>query len=201
MFVKIIGITGGTGAGKTTALRALKDLNALVIDADQIYHDLTKNSPNLRRDLEKRFGDVYGADACLDRKKLGNIVFNDPNALKDLNAMTHRYVGEEIDRLLAKARVEGRKVAAIDAIALIESGLGEKCDYKIAVTAPADLRIKRIMAREGITEEYAHMRVLAQKDEVYYEANCDYILVNREEDTAERFSARALELFRQILAQ
>jgi dephospho-CoA kinase len=92
-------------------------------------------------------------------------------------------------------------MAAIDAIALIESGLGEKCDFMIAVIAPADLRIKRIMAREGISQEYARMRVLAQKDETYYRRYCDCILENREEDTAESFSARALELFQKILAQ
>ena len=197
--MKVIGITGGTGAGKTTALGALKAMNSLIIDADAVYHDLTIHNEGLRRDLETRFGSVYGSDGTLDRKKLGEIVFQNENALLDLNKITHKYVGEEVDRLLAIAKAEGKEVAAIDAIALLESGLDAKCDCTVAVTAPEELRVKRIMVREGISEEYARMRIAAQKDESYFRAHCDYVLHNMEEDTPEIFSARALELFRKIV--
>lgn len=199
--MKVIGITGPTGAGKTTALGALVELGALIIDADAVYHGLTKNSEPMRKALTERFGPVYGPDGALDRRALGAVVFQDEKALSDLNAITHRFVGEEIDRLLDKARKEGRIAAAIDAIALIESGNGEKCDVLVAVVAPVELRVRRIMAREGISEEYARMRVAAQKGEDFFRKNCDYILESDENDTPEIFKARALVLFRRLLNQ
>ncbi len=197
--IKVIGITGGTGAGKTTALHALETFHALVLDADEIYHELTENSKELQRELTGRFGEVYDPNGKLDRKQLGAVVFQDPAALADLNAITHRYVGDEVDRRLAQARDAGCHVAAIDAIALIESGLSMRCDCTVAITAPVDVRVRRIMARENISEEYARMRIAAQKDAVYFKAHCDYVLENTAEDTPETFSARALSLFRRIL--
>jgi len=197
--LKVIGITGPTGAGKTTALNALVELGALIIDADAVYHDLTKNSEPMRKALTERFGPVYGPDGVLDRRALGAVVFQNPKALSDLNAITHHFVGKEIDRLLTEARKEGRIAAAIDAIALIESGNNKKCDVLVAVIAPVELRVRRIMAREGISEEYARMRVSAQKGEDFFRKNCDYILENDENDTPETFKVRALVLFRRIL--
>ena len=166
--MKVIGITGGTGAGKTTALHALETFDALILDADEIYHALTTNSKEMRRELIQRFGEVYTSDGVLDRKKLGAVVFQDAKALADLNAITHRYVGEEVDRRLAQAQAAGCRVAAIDAIALIESGLSSRCGCTVAITAPTEVRVRRIMARENITEEYARMRIAAQKDAAYF---------------------------------
>lgn len=197
--MKIIGITGPTGAGKTTALNALQSFGAAVIDADAVYHELTVSSAELREALTARFGEVYDERGSLDRKKLGAIVFNDQAALLDLNQITHRFVDREIARMLRRAEEQGRPVAAIDAIALFESGLDQKCDAVVGVIAPEEVRVRRIMAREGISEQYARMRVAAQKNEVFYRERCTYLLENNEKDTPEDFSLRALALFREIL--
>ena len=195
----IIGITGPTGAGKTTALREIEKLGGRVIDADALYHQLLESNIALQQELEERFGPLRDAGGAIDRKKLGGIVFPDPAALSDLNAIAHRYVGEELDRRLDQAREEGCPLAAIDAIALLESGFGAKCDATVAVVAPAELRVRRIMAREGIPEDYARKRVNAQKPESFFRESCDYVLENNEDDTPETFGARALALFLTIL--
>lgn len=177
--MKIIGVTGPTGAGKTTALRAFEKKGAAVIDCDAVYHELLLTSQDLLDELRERFGaGVFFPDGKLDRKAVGRRVFGDQKALEDLNRITHRYVGEEVQRRLRKAEQEGRKAAAVDAIALIEGGLSETCDVVVGVLAPEETRVERIMQREGISREYAESRVKAQKPEAFYRAHCTDILVN-----------------------
>ena len=199
--MRIIGITGPTGAGKTTALHALADLGAAVIDCDGVYHDLTENSAPMLDELRRRFGDgIFDSDGALQRKVLGTIVFGDEGSLADLNAITHRYVNDEVDRRLDQARGEGRPAAAVDAIALLDSDLRDKCHFTVAVTAPDEVRVRRIMARDGIGAEYARLRLAAQKPVEYFEHNSDYTLRNDGEDPAE-FYRRARALFESLIFQ
>ena len=169
----IIGITGGTGCGKTTLLQAIENAGGLVLDCDAIYHELLKTDVSLLAAIESRFPGTV-ENGVLQRKKLGAIVFADEQALLDLNAITHSAVKKEVERNLAKMP----SLAAIDAIALFEGGLAELCDVTVAVTAPADIRVQRLMQRDNITEEYARSRIAAQHEEAWFREKCDCILEN-----------------------
>lgn len=198
--MKRIGITGPTGAGKTTALSVLSDFGVYVVDADAVYHRLLSSSSSLRQALVARFGRlILAPDGTVDRKALGRTVFADPTALSALNTITHRFILDDIDRQSVLAAQEGRTALAIDAIALIESGVGKSCDTIVGILAPKDVRIRRIMAREGISEAYARQRVEAQQGDDFFRAHCDYILENQADDTPESFQMRAHALFQTIL--
>ena len=171
----IIGITGGTGCGKTTLLEAIASKGGLVLDCDQIYHQLLQTDAQLLAAIESRFPGTV-EDGCLQRKKLGAIVFSDEKALEDLNAITHSAVKKEVLRQLENR--PKAKVAAIDAIALFEGGLAELCDITVAVIAPVEDRVKRIMLRDGISEAYARNRIRAQKSDSWFREKCDYVLEN-----------------------
>ena len=169
----IIGITGGTGCGKTTLLNEIENLDGLVLDCDAIYHQLLRTDKAMLSAIEARFPGVV-EDGALNRKKLGSIVFSDESALLDLNAITHTAVKQEVLR-----RLEATPgLAAIDAIGLFEGGLAELCDVTVAVTAPTELRIQRLMQRDGISEDYARQRIEAQHDEEWFRQRCDYVLEN-----------------------
>ena len=194
----IIGITGGTGCGKTTALDVIREMGGLVIDCDEVYHELLIGCKPMIEEINAVFPGAIDPGSS-DTKRLGEIVFNDPEALKKLGAITHRYVGAEMNRRLADWAKNGHSLAAIDAIALIEGGIGSYCRATVGVTAPTKARIERLMAREGISEEYAKLRIDAQKPNEYFESVCDYTLCN--DGTREEFAKRSRELFDKIIGR
>ena len=187
----IIGITGGTGSGKSTLLHLIAGLGGLVLDCDAIYHELLQTDADLLMRIENCFPGTV-SDGTLDRKKLGSIVFADENALLELNQITHAAVKKEVLR-----RLETKPpLAAIDAIGLFEGELDVLCDVTVAVTAPADARIQRIMARDGISEEYAKNRIAAQHSDTWFSSKCDYVLENN--GTGEEFTAKCVAFFRKL---
>ena len=194
----IIGITGPTGAGKTTALGEVKKLGGAVIDCDAVYHDLLESDNTLQNRLEQEFGDIRDDSGAVDRKKLGAIVFGDPEKLERLNAIAQRATVDRPRLLLEECRAKGMPLAAVDAIGLLESGLGELCHATVAVVAPPEVRVARIMAREGISQDYAWSRVRAQKPDSYFTGGCGYTL-NNDCATGAEFAARARALLESIL--
>ena len=187
-----IGITGPTGAGKTTLLREVEKLGGAVIDCDAVYHALLEGDAALQNKLEAAFGPLRDAGGPIDRKKLGDIVFRDPAKLEVLNAIAWAAVTERVRHRLEECRERGCALAAVDAIGLLESPLGELCQRTVAVLAPQEVRVKRIMAREGISEAYAWARVKAQKPDAYFSQRCDDTLVN-DCSSAEEFAQKARE--------
>ena len=175
--LNIIGLTGGSGTGKTTALKVSQDKGALAVDCDAIYHELLENSPDMLSEIDSRFAGVV-KDGVLQRKELGQIVFRGNEALNDLNRITHKYVRAEVDTRLRAHAVAGGKTAVVDAIALIESGLAAKCKAVVGITASAEVRLLRITERESLLREYARMRIDAQKTDEFFRENCDFIIEN-----------------------
>lgn len=193
----VVGLTGGTGCGKTTAMDAVTALGGLAIDCDEVYHTLGETSESLREQLIARFGPECYATGVLNTKPIGEIVFHDPEALLELNAITHAAVREEVNRRLDEWAMAGGTLAAVDAIALFESGLSEDCDFAVGITAPFAQRMARIMARDGISEEYARARITSQKPDDYYETNCARVL--RNDGTAAEFAAACKEFFTEVM--
>ena len=190
--LRIVGLTGGTGSGKTTVLRYLTDRGALGLDCDEIYHQLLLSCTPMLSELEACFPEAF-IGGTLDRKRLGALVFADEDALAELNAITHRYVKAEVARRLRAFAREGGATAVIDAIALFESGLAEMCDITVGVTADREVRMRRIMAREGISEEYARSRIDAQRPDSYFTAHCGHVLTNN--GTVEKLTQQCRALF------
>ena len=169
----VIGITGGSGCGKTTLLGCIEEKGGLILDCDAIYHRLLREDAALLCAIEHRFPGVV-EEGVLQRKKLGNIVFSDESALSDLNKITHRAVKAEVLRQLSAAP----RLVAIDAIALFEGGLADLCDITVAVTAPTEDRVQRLMKRDGITQDYARKRIEAQRSNEEFSALCGHTLEN-----------------------
>ena len=187
----IIGITGGTGCGKTTALQLIADLGGLVIDCDRVYHRLLKTDKAMLLELEERFpGTVENGQ--LNRKKLASIVFADEKALLDLNAITHKAVKKEVLHLLEAAP----SLVAIDAIGLFEGKLSELCHTTLAITAPEEVRVSRLTSRDGITEGQALARIRAQKSQDWFVANCAHHLHN--DGTKEEFRVKCIALYKKL---
>lgn len=187
----IIGITGGTGCGKTTLLDLFREIGGTVMDCDAIYHRLLDTDQELLNAIEARFPGVVN-NGSLDRKALGAIVFSDKEKLEALNRITHHAILNEVTRLLTPAP----KLAAVDAIALHASGLAKLCDITVAITAPTDDRIKRIIARDGISPEYSQARIAAQPSNEDFSSLCDYSLHNS--GTEEAFLNNCLAFFSQL---
>ncbi|MCL2004176.1 MAG: L-threonylcarbamoyladenylate synthase [Oscillospiraceae bacterium] len=185
----VVGVTGGSGAGKSAVLERLKALGAAIVRADDIYHKLLASDEGMLGELRERFADAFTKSGAFDRAAMRKIAFSDPAALAGLNRITHPYVVKEARRKMARVFLKDSGTPiAIEAIALIGSGLDALCTVKVAVTAPFLTRAERIMSRDGLASEDAMKRLHGQKDDAYYIKNCDITVENN--GTAEELNER-----------
>lgn len=177
--MKIIGLTGLTGAGKSTVAQKLMAYGCYHIDADKVAREVINNNENVKNKLKKRFGnDVINADGTTNRPLLASRAFADKESTNALNEITHPAVIEEIKSIIKDMEEVGYRGIIIDAIALFESGLDSLCDFNVTVIAPKEIRLERIMKRDNITEEKALERINAQKDESFFTSRADFVLWN-----------------------
>jgi len=174
----LVGLTGQTGAGKTTVSRAFTDEGFVVIDCDKVTREL-QSRPEVIGKLAEAFGPmIVAADGSLDRRALAAAAFADEQQTQKLGNVMYPIITAEIERRIDEAVKNGQNRILLDAPTLFESGIDRKCQKKIAVIASEELRLLRIMKRDGITEEHARARMNAQHKDGWYTVRCDYTLRN-----------------------
>lgn len=175
----LLGLTGKTGAGKSTVSRYLKEKGAYVIDGDVVAREILIDNPELINTLANKFGEDILENGVLNRKKLAQKAFSTPERTNLLNSIMHPAINEKIQQEAKKA-FETNNVVIVDAAAIIESGFADTCDKLIVVTAPEDVRKERIIKRDNISEKDALIRINGQKADDFYNDKADYIIKNYE---------------------
>ncbi|HEX9105388.1 MAG TPA: dephospho-CoA kinase [Polyangia bacterium] len=161
--MRVIGLTGGIASGKSTAARALAELGARVVDADEIARQIVAPGQPALAEIVRTFGrDMLLSDGTLDRKRLGAIVFTDADKRRALNAITHPRIAMETQARLARLRQEDAPVAIYEAALLVENRVHEALDGLIVVVCDEATQLERLMARDGYSEADARARILAQ---------------------------------------
>ena len=174
-----IGLAGGSGSGKGAVSLLLSYSGIPSFDCDAVYHDLISRDGSLSRELAAAFGDVIlSPNRAVDRKKLAEIAFHDPEKRKTLNEITHKRIIKTLYEWIERAERQGVPAILIDAPLLFESGLDRECDLTLAVIAPPELRIERITARDDLTPEAAAERIAAQIPDGELVRRADYVVNN-----------------------
>lgn len=175
----VIGLTGGTGSGKGCVCRKFLKYNIEAIDTDQTSRSVCDKGMPCLNELVSHFGpSILNPDGTLNRKALAAIAFSDSEKHAILNKTTHKYILNEVRVWLENQRKQNRVAAIVDAPLLFESGFDKECDVIVAVTAPRSLRLKRILARDGITTEAAELRLSKQGNDSFYTDRAQYTVIN-----------------------
>lgn len=179
--VMVVGLTGQTGAGKSTVSKVFAANGFAVINADGVARKVVDKGTECLGEIEDLFGSkVLNSDGTLDRKALSDIVFSDKKKLEMLNTITYPYITGEILREIREHSVMGEKLILLDAPTLFESRADDFCELIISVLADADTREKRIIKRDGLTSEQARKRMSSQLDEDFFISRSDYIINNNQ---------------------
>lgn len=174
---KLVGLTGKTGAGKSTVSKYLQEKGAYIIDGDIVARQVLTEDKNLIPRLCEAFGDILTTDGTLDRKALARAAFSAPESTALLNSLMHPAINSFIRKQAEKA-FEDSDVVVVDAAAIIESGFADECDILLVAHAPVEVRKTRVMARDNISESDALVRINGQKEDDFYLSRADYIIRN-----------------------
>lgn len=173
---RVIGLTGGSGSGKSLAAEIFAELGAYVIDADKISHEITDSDMEVLGKIKEEFSEKVFENGKLSRKALGKIVFNDKNALGKLNLILHPAIAEKIAEKVENC---GNPLIIIDApLLFLVKEIVALCTETVAVCAPEEMRINRIMARDGLTYDEAYARVCSQMPQEKLTQLADKVIVN-----------------------
>lgn len=175
----VVGLTGQTGAGKSTVAGVFVQNGFVHIDADQISREVVEPGKPCLEELFDFFGSsIRKADGSLDRRALASIVFKDKKKLESLNSICHPFITEEIFSRINRCSENGQLLILLDAPTLFESRASDFCDLIISVIADPEIRRTRIMARDGLTEEAARERMEAQLPEAFFIKQSDHVIRN-----------------------
>jgi len=175
----VIGLTGGTGSGKGCVGRIFSSYGIDAIDTDDVSRNVCRKGSRCLAELSEYFGSIIlNSDGTLNRKLLASIAFSDKEKHSMLNMITHKYILGEVREWLSIQKAAGKAAAIVDAPLLFESGFDKECDIIISVTAPAEIRIERIMNRDGIDIEAAKLRLSKQGNDTFYTSRSDYVIIN-----------------------
>ena len=191
----VIGVTGPTGAGKSTVCDILRNWTGVsVIDCDQVARQVTEKGTLCLLDIAVEFSpSVISADGTLNRKKLGQLVFSDPEKLTRLNAIIFPYILERLREEIADAEKRGAKAIFLDAPTLFESGADALCEKILTVTSAPEKRLTRIMQRDSLSPQGAADRMASQPDADFYLARADYQIQNDDDTAALRLAVMELQ--------
>lgn len=193
--MKIIGITGNSGSGKSTIAKIIKEeCNGIIIDADKIAKNMTNTSTEYLKEIAKVFGINVINDNQLNRQKMADIIFNDRMQKEKLDKITFKYVVDEIKMQVDLAK-EKYNYIILDVPLLFESKLNELCNYTVGVISDKKDKINRICARDNISKEKATQRIDSQPDNKFYINNCDYIINN---SRIEEITAKVHEMLKKL---
>lgn len=177
--IAVIGLTGQSGAGKTTVCRVFEEKGFAIINADKIARQIMEKGMPCLAELTECFGnDILQEDGALNRQKLADIVFSDKEKLKQLNAISYPYITSEILNKIKKLSDEKCKYVLLDAPTLFESRADDFCNLIISVTATEKNRTARIAQRDGITAEQIKKRFSSQHTERFFINHSDFIIKN-----------------------
>ena len=191
--MRVFGLTGGIGTGKSTVSRMLRDEGIEVVDADLIAHEITSTGKPAHKEIVLTFGrGILLTDGGIDRKKLGAIVFADPGKRAALEAITHPAIAREIAEALGKLESEGCDIAVVEAALIYEARREGRFEKVIAVRCGRDLQVRRLMARDSIAKEEALLRISSQMDPEDKARASEIVIDNSGDLAATRAQVRSL---------